>query len=912
MAGILSRWMALNRAESDLEFRDLNRDLNIRGLRTTALLGILLVVTYVGVLYASGRPFSWWSHEGSVALWDKLLVFLLAGAALVFSTTPAGGSGARVVVAVLCIGAGLTSILDDISRPNTDFSTPWIAIALFVAVGTVSFRPAQAAVLSVSAVLLYVVPVSWAGIAADSGQMIFIMTMASAAFASSTLLYSARLRLFETAAESRRIARERDRAAAALDELEQRKSRFFFGLAHDIRTPLSLMLGPVRDVLSGAAGTVDQQAAHHLAIARDAGVRLNGLVADMLDLSRVEVGELGLELDSYDLRALTESVVLEYQPAAERKELRLEFEAPGEPVATEIDPARIRQVVGNLISNAVKFVPRGGLVRVRAAGDEHWGRVTVADNGPGIPADQQARVFDRYHRVAGSESGGTGIGLSLVAEFVALHGGQVELTSEPGFGCRFDVRLPLSDEPMRPLPSFDNPLSTQISDRTDSSNQAGSTGPHVLIVDDNEHILDYLTTVLSPTCRPIKARDGAEAWKALDEHEFDLVITDVMMPEIDGIELCRRVRNSGRLAGLPVVLLTALDDEESRLAGLAAGADDFLTKPFSSRELLYRVENLIHIRNRIAQKTAVRLGTSELQLEDRHAAFVEQLTSIAEEHLGNAAFGVEWLADEMSLSPRQLQRRVKGALGLTTSAFLRMLRLQTAATLLERQSSVASAASRVGFRDADHFAKLFRQMYGVPPSAYANATACPDATIVFVDVRGFTTFAEERTPDEVADFLQGLFELLTPPVREQGGIVHQLLGDGLMAVFGAPETLPNSGISAIHAVDQMFAAVRRGVLEGHLPETRLGAGVHGGPVRAGLLGPHGRQTFAFTGDAVNVAARIEGLNRQLGTDVLLSETVASRLPANLSARLTDRGVFPIRGRRTTHRLFSLDSAGSNP
>ncbi|MEU4426210.1 SpoIIE family protein phosphatase [Actinoplanes sp. NPDC024001] len=404
-------------------------------------------------------------------------------------------------------------------------------------------------------------------------------------------------------ANARAYEQER-RRAAELAALDQAKTNFFSNISHEFRTPLTLILGPLEDLLEDPSLPASRR--DRLRPVHRNGLRLLKLVNTVLDFSRMESGRMQAVYRPTDLAGLTARLVGTFRPATERAGLALTVDAPPLPQPVHVDRELWEKIVFNLLSNAVKFTRDGGVeVRVRSA-DGH-AVLSVRDTGIGISEAEQALLFDRFHRVTGVWSRsheGTGIGLALVRELAELHGGTVEVRSEPGRGSDFEVRIPFGTGHLPPERISDDPVAADSAQSrlwVDEATWWAGDGPvlpepvrnrsggRILLADDNGDLREHVSRLLSPHWDVVTAADGEAALELAREHPFDLVLTDVMMPRLDGFGLMAALRADGRTRDVPIVVLSARAGEEAAVAGLAAGADDYLIKPFSTRELLARV-----------------------------------------------------------------------------------------------------------------------------------------------------------------------------------------------------------------------------------------------------------------------------------------------------------------------------------
>jgi signal transduction histidine kinase len=415
---------------------------------------------------------------------------------------------------------------------------------------------------------------------------------------------------------------EERRRAQALAELDRAKNTFFSNVSHELRTPLTLMLGPVDDLLARGAALPDDVAGP-LALVQRNGLRLLKLVNSLLDFSRIEAGRMQVSPEPTDLAAVTADLASVFRAAVEQAGLRLTVQCEPLPEPVHVDRDMWEKVVLNLLSNAFKFTFEGRIgVQLRAQGRHAC--LQVSDTGVGIAAADLPHIFDRFQRVAGARSRsqeGTGIGLALVRELVKLHGGSISVASEPGAGTCFTVLVPLGTEhlapgrvPPAPAPRAANAAALALSyvddalradDPGPAPAAAAGSGERILVVDDNADMRTYIRRLLEPRWTVVTAADGVEALQVVEQRVPDLLITDVMMPRLDGRALLQQLRAQPATQALPVIMLSAQAGEEARVEGLTQGADDYLVKPFSARELAARVEmQLVRTRLRRMQQAA--------------------------------------------------------------------------------------------------------------------------------------------------------------------------------------------------------------------------------------------------------------------------------------------------------------------
>jgi signal transduction histidine kinase/ligand-binding sensor domain-containing protein/CheY-like chemotaxis protein/AraC-like DNA-binding protein len=537
---------------------------------------------------------------------------------------------------------------------------------------------------------------------------------------------------------------EQERAQAdRLRELDRARSRFFANVSHEFRTPLTLTLGPLDDLHAGFHGPLAPAMADQVALARRNAGRVLELIDQLLEVARLEVGSTPLRARRVELSAFVARLGAAFQPLAERRSVALALEVPEEPLTVFADPVHLERILANLLSNAFKFTRSGGTVRLTLDAVPGAARVAVRDDGPGINAADLPHIFDRFYRgdeATGRHQPGTGIGLALARELVALHVGTLDVQSEEGSGSTFTVSLLLGRDHLAPeqvvddglfedwAPRLPLPLTPmEESPARDGGDSAREGVPEdvttVLVVEDNPELRAFIRMHLQGRFRVLEAADGLQGLELARRRLPDLVLSDVMMPELDGYALCRALRADPETDFIPVILLTARADMEDRLAGLREAADAYLTKPFQVEELTTQIDNLITLRRRLRERFAGKVGRlmhpAAVEVASSDGKFLDQVRVAIESHLADEDFGVEELSRLVAHSRGHLHRRLKEIIDESPSDLLRRMRLERAAQLLEAGAgSVSEIAYGVGFKSIAHFSNRFQDHFGVRPSAY--------------------------------------------------------------------------------------------------------------------------------------------------------------------------------------------------
>ncbi|WP_426295033.1 two-component regulator propeller domain-containing protein [Dyadobacter endophyticus] len=522
--------------------------------------------------------------------------------------------------------------------------------------------------------------------------------------------------------------------AQQMHELDLMKIRFFTNVSHEFRTPLTLMLTPLENLLRGIRS--DHTVHRQLSLVHRNAQRLLNLVTQMLDFKKLEVEETRFMPERGDIVQFVRQIAQTFSELSEHKHIRYRFESAVESRYADFDQDKLSKVMYNLLSNAFKFTPENGevTVRLRTVGQEGEEalEISVEDSGIGIPPEAQQKVFERFyqHPTPGHMiNQGSGIGLSIAGEFIKMHGGTIDLESEVGKGSTFTVTVPLRERLARVVPVQEAdamPVDAAPIDVDLYDEKAGKEKPLILLVEDNDEFREYLKEVFQKEYRVLEAANGRAGLDMTLEHIPDLIVSDVMMPEMDGTELCRTIKTDRRVSHIPVVLLTARAEEEQQLQGYQTGADAYVTKPFRLDILRARIANLILQREQLQKQFQqhVEIRPTDVAVRSMDEQFVNSAVKVVEENLANAEYTVEQLSDAMSMSRVYLYKKVLSLTGKTPIEFIRIIRIRRAATLLEKsQLTVSEIAYQVGFNNPKYFAKLFKDEYQVLPTEYRRRQA---------------------------------------------------------------------------------------------------------------------------------------------------------------------------------------------
>jgi two-component system, sensor histidine kinase ChiS len=536
----------------------------------------------------------------------------------------------------------------------------------------------------------------------------------------------------------------------SLRNLDHLKSQFFTNISHEFRTPLTLIMGPAEEML-GKNG--DPKMQKTLRVMHTNAARLLTLVNQLLELSKLESGNYQVKAATGDFISLMKSLVMSFASRAEQKNIKLEFNFDPQlrkPEFTDnfyFSHDIIEKTVNNLLSNAFKFTPENGQIRVEACLNriKDKGRVVeiiFKDSGIGIPAEKLPFIFDRFYQVDASSKrdyDGSGIGLALVKDLVDQHKGSIIAKSRPGKGTTFSLRLPFGREHYSPDQIVSRPTDEVKKENGNGKPNAlqvteddwqlsaanGTNGPLLLVVEDHADVRHFIAENLVEHFRVQEAENALEGQRLALDMIPDLIISDVMMPGMDGFEFCEKLKTDERTSHIPVILLTARAEDPDRMHGLETGADDYLTKPFNPRELLIRATNLVENRRLMREKfsTNAIIKPGEITVTSRDRAFMEKLMGIMEKNMDNEKFSVEDLASEAGMSQSQLHRKLKALINQTANHFIRSARMHRANELLEKDAgTIAEVAYMVGYEDPGYFTKSYKAFFGQLPSEVRKKT----------------------------------------------------------------------------------------------------------------------------------------------------------------------------------------------
>lgn len=548
------------------------------------------------------------------------------------------------------------------------------------------------------------------------------------------------LKLVDKKTEQLREEKEKtQKQADELKELDRAKTRFFTNMSHEFRTPLTLIMGPLQKALSDLPKNYTPPDRPELVRMLRNSRRLLRLMDQTLELTKLEHGKLKLKVQKLDLNSFLKDLTDLFLPLCEENNLELVLNIKDDPKTIFADPYKLDKIIGNLLSNAIKFTPAGGKVTIEIHEEDDQIVLTVSDTGIGISESDRDRVFDRFFQVDSSETRaheGSGIGLSLAREFATLHHGDLRVESETGIGTTFILTLNkghshFSDDQLQPASNgqyvkrpLSDPDDTSTKIPTPNQDLPDDARTKVLVVEDNDDVRSFICSELADTYLIIEATNGKEALREVEASLPDLIIADIMMPEMDGITFNRELKRDPSTASIPVIFLTAKSTRADQLEGLDEGADDYITKPFDPTLLRARVRNLIESRLRLRHLLQANHQdngeeTTSFLSSAAPDPFVKELADILEHHFSDPDFQVATLAELLHLSRSYMVRKIKKATGMTPGEAIKTYRMEKAAMLLKENSgNISEVAYAVGFNSLSYFSHAFKEHFGKSPSEF--------------------------------------------------------------------------------------------------------------------------------------------------------------------------------------------------
>ncbi|GAB3028207.1 two-component regulator propeller domain-containing protein [Niabella terrae] len=522
----------------------------------------------------------------------------------------------------------------------------------------------------------------------------------------------------------RQILIERLKAEKAL-EMDQLKSNFFTNISHEFRTPLTLIIDPLRSLLS-MKGNSEKQRFHFDIMHRNAQ-RLLALINQFLDFRKIEAGKMPLHPQRQDIAAFIKNTAAAFDFKATQQQIQFNVETSPEEIQMDFDADLVGKIMYNLVSNAFKYTRKDGRITISVQADSALPdqvRITVRDNGVGIPQKDLPHIFDPFFQSGkNQQEPGTGVGLSLTRELVQLHQGIIEVQSVPEQETVFSFTLKNLDQPSvgAQHPVTDCPPVPEEA-LAPAAVKTRPTQPILLVIEDNDDIRTYIHQQLSATYTIIEAVNGRQGWERAVTEIPDLIVTDVMMPEISGLKLCEMLKTDEKTSHIPVIILTARQSEQYELEGYQTGADAYVSKPFSMTVLSARIQSILDNRRKLREYFSQHPQSLShpVGLNAADQSFLQKLTDLVSSHMAETEVNVEWLASKLFMSRTQLYRKLKALTDQSVHEFITTIRLHKAAGLLaEGQLSVTEIAYMVGYADSTSFSRIFQKQYGTTPKKYS-------------------------------------------------------------------------------------------------------------------------------------------------------------------------------------------------
>ncbi|MCW0484456.1 substrate-binding domain-containing protein [Gaoshiqia sediminis] len=545
------------------------------------------------------------------------------------------------------------------------------------------------------------------------------------------------------------LERQKEELKTLSDKLEkvtQEKLRFFTNISHEFRTPLTLIVGPLEDLLKSSGLPDDIR--KRVGLMHKNALRLLQMINQLMDFRKIENAKMRLQAGNYNLVDFLNEVRESFLPLADNKQINLIFDTDLQELMAWFDWDKLDKVVFNLLSNAFKFTPEKGTIQIKLRKENPivkslWDEelvIEITDNGKGISPKHINHIFDRFYQVEKSDNfKGTGLGLALSKEFVELHHGRINVESAEGKKTTFTVKLPLgdahlnrdekvSDDVQKPIMHEQLVynkiyLNPEIADRETGKETVSSERPRILLVEDDREVRSYIRECLEESYEILEAPNGKVALKMIEEEEPDLIVSDIMMPEMDGLELTHQLKNDLKTCHIPIILLSAKSSLEQRLEGLEEGADSYIPKPFSKDHLQIRIRKLLELRVKIHERYKSQHFIDEVpnDISRLDKKFLNRVSKIVEDNLQKDEFTVEELSDLVGLSRVQIYRKIKKLTGMSVSEYVRMVKLKASLELIRTSGkSMSEIAYEVGFSSPSYFAQCFKKQFGISPSDYAK------------------------------------------------------------------------------------------------------------------------------------------------------------------------------------------------
>lgn len=531
------------------------------------------------------------------------------------------------------------------------------------------------------------------------------------------------------------IRRSEKKHAKAIDELNSKKEieiheakiNFFTMIAHEIRTPVSLIIGPLEKIMQSTHIPTNER--QELEIIDRNSQRLLYLVNQLLDFRKVEQKEIRMKFSSQSIKELMQAVCERFSPTLQQNGVNFSVTYPNEHFHADVDKEALTKVLSNLLTNANKYTQSRIEVRFQEHPEKQTFSIEVKDNGKGMNEEELKKIFKPFYQ-ASENKPGTGIGLSIVKGIVEAHHGQIKVTSQQGHGSSFMITLPQKQENLSAEEEENqagNPLPEDIiPEQNATASMSQKVLPIMLIVDDNEDMLHFLSSHFQTSYTIVTAVDGVDALNKLKEQEVAMIISDWMMPNMNGIDLCKAVRNNQLTSHIPFILLTAKTDTEAKITSMNCGADAYIEKPFSLQYLEACIKNLLELRLQLRQKFSQMptVSINSIAANQNDKVFLEKMNHLIEENLNNEELSVDFLAEKLCISRSGLFVKIKGLANTTPNEMIQIIRLKKAASLLlENQYRINEVSYMVGFNNPSYFSKCFQKQFGMKPGEYIASHA---------------------------------------------------------------------------------------------------------------------------------------------------------------------------------------------